>query len=296
MAARHALSTDDCGSFTPPPNYRWFEYPTRTETTARVGRGDNCFRVSARQYSPNHNPSRAGSRFRKKEQPLSVASASAPARAARGRDARYTRHRTAAIRAGRASRIRQVPAARGPAGKNRDQHHAASGPSVARGSGGYPSESGLPSSHPRKAAIADAVNRSRPLSALANVCLDNPRASIKRDCVPRFRPRTARSSDRSRSSGVGIEGSASPKRPGGCSMIFLAERPPFTHACFPAAAAVGAGEGCWKSGSWDAGDPAVSEAGGLVSRCISLARVLAVPNVSPVRVSKIGLLSFKSLM
>ena len=79
-------------------------------------------------------------------------------------------------------------------------------------------------------------------------------------------------------------------------MIFLAERPPFTHACFPAAAAVGAGEGCWKSGSWDAGDPAVSEAGGLVSRCISLARVLAVPNVSPVRVSKIGLLSFKSLI
>jgi hypothetical protein len=208
----------------------------------------------------------------------------------------YTQRHTAAKHTGRASRIPRVPAARERVGKNRDLDHAASESSVARGSGGHSSEIGLPLSHPRKAAIADAVNRSRPLSALANVCLDNPRASAKRDCVPRFRPRTARSSDRNRSSGVGIEGSASPKRPADCSMMFLAERPVLTHPFSPAAAAVGAEGGCRKSGSRDAGDPAVSEAGGLVSRCISLVRVLAVSNVSLARVFKIGLLSFKSLI
>jgi len=71
--------------------------------------------------------------------------------------------------------------------------------------------------------IVRIVKRPRPLSASANVCRDKPRASDKRDCVARFRMRTVRRSSRSRSKGVGAEGSASPKRPAGLSMMVLAE-------------------------------------------------------------------------
>jgi len=171
--------------------------PRRTDPTAPVGIADNQSRANAPRCSPNHNPNRGGRRFRKSEPPLLVASASAPASAAPGRVVQYTRHRTAAKRAGRASRIRRAPVAQEHVGRDRGRGHAAFGFSVEGGSAGQSSEMGLPSSHLRKAATAVPENRSRPLSALANVCLDKPSASAKRDCVPRFRARTRRSSKRS---------------------------------------------------------------------------------------------------
>jgi hypothetical protein len=93
-------------------------------------------------------------------------------------------------RAGHASRIPRAPVAQEHVGRVRGRGHAAFGSSVEAGRGGQSSEIGLLSSHLRKAATAVAVNRSRPLSALANVCLDKPSALAKRDCGPRFPART----------------------------------------------------------------------------------------------------------
>jgi hypothetical protein len=220
----HALRLpDDPRAFTPPPNHWQFDDLTRTNATGPVDTADSYSRASARQCSPNHNPSPAGRRFRKKGPPLLVASVLGPRRAAPGQAVPHTRRRTAARHAARASRIHRVPAAQERIGKNRGRDHAAFGFSVAGGSGGQSFESGLPSSHPRKAATAVAVNRSRPLSALANVCLDKPSAAANRDCVPRFRARILRSSNRSCCCGVGIGGSTSAKRPAGCSSMAFVE-------------------------------------------------------------------------
>jgi hypothetical protein len=199
------------------------------------------------------------------------------------------RRRTAARRAGHASRVRRVPAVQEPVGKDRDRSQAAFGSSVPDGSGGHSSEMGLPSSHLRKAATAVAVNRARPLSALANVELDKPSASAKRDCVPRFRARTPRSSNRSRSSGVGIEGKTSPKRPAAGSMEVSAEGLVLTDIFAAVAGHTGAIGTCRERRVLGAGKLASDEVRGLASRCISLVRVSAASNASPARLPNLGL-------
>ena len=181
----------------PPSNHWWFEYLTEGGATAPVGRADSYSRANARRCSPNRNHSQVGPRFRKKGPPLPVASASARTTAAPGQFGRHTRHRIAATRWACLSLSLEAPVAQEHAGRDRGRGHAAFGSSVEAGSCGQSSEIGFLSSHLRKAATAVAVNRSRPLSALANVCLVKPSASAKRDCVPRFRARTPRSSNRS---------------------------------------------------------------------------------------------------